>query len=114
VEKPGSIKKTMDTSQAKKGGTEKKSSTELHTKAPDGGKGGSGHCPWHILGVLGVQGQEKVLACSTKDCELNHSVTTVGEAAKALSENGFNDMVISVRLKEKIKSVLKEKIPGWG
>jgi hypothetical protein len=41
-------------------------------------------------------------------------VTTVGEAANALSENGVNDMVLSARLKEKIKSILKEKIKGWG
>jgi hypothetical protein len=115
VEKPGTIKKTIDTSQAKKvGTTERKSETELRIKSLDGGKGGSGHCPWHILGVLGVKGNVRFLSCTVKDCELTHSVTTVGEAANALSENGIDNMVVSARLKERMKSILKEEIKGWG
>ena len=66
------------------------------------------------MGALGVKGNVGFLSCTVEDCELTHSVTTVGEAANALSENGVNDMVLSARLKEKIKSILKEKIKGWG
>ena len=66
------------------------------------------------MGALGVKGKVGFLSCTTEDCELTHSVTTVGEAANALSENGVSDMIIAPRLKEKIKSILKEKIKGWG
>ena len=114
VKKPGTIKKATDASQTKKVvATEKKSETELRIKSLDGGKEGSGHCPWHILGVLGVKGTHGLLSCTVKECDLNHTVTEVWGAGNAISEKGIDNMVIAPRLKDKMKSILKEEITGW-
>ena len=120
VEKPGvrALRSRQDGSSAPsdgKGAADGKKTPRAPASGPPAGKkGSSGHCPWHVAEVLALDGKSGPLACNIPDCDLEHTLTTLDGVGKALTERDVDAFLVGIRLREKIRSTLRDRIPGWG